>query len=88
MNLSFNQNIKYRIYSKDGCPWCHKAKNLLEKLNLQYEIVDLSNNLARNDFYEQRDFPMHLRTVPKVYKIENEKEILIGGYTDLAAVLI
>ena len=79
---------KYRIYSKDGCPFCIRAKNLLEKLDLEYEVVDLTNNLMRNDFYEQRQFASHLRTVPKVYEIVADKEILIGGYTELAAALV
>jgi glutaredoxin len=88
MILNLDSGKKYRIYSKDGCPWCVKAKNLLEKLNFNYEVIDLSNDIARVSFYESRAFPSHLRTVPKVYEVIDNKEILIGGYTDLAAKLV
>ena len=31
-----------KIYSKDGCAWCTKAKELLTKKNITFEEINLS----------------------------------------------
>lgn len=31
---------KVIVYSTDWCPWCHKAKEWLDKYNVKYEVHD------------------------------------------------
>ena len=33
--------IPYVIYSRDNCPWCERAKSLLESKGLSYEELKL-----------------------------------------------
>jgi glutaredoxin 3 len=67
------------IYTKDSCPYCHLAKELLTHRNISFtEIrVDLDpHKLEEMMTRSQR------RTVPQIF-INNKS---IGGYDDLAAI--
>ena len=35
------------IYSKDWCPFCSKAKSLLQSKQLEYVEVDITSDLER-----------------------------------------
>lgn len=65
------------IYSKEWCPYCAKAKSLLQSKGVDYIEIDVTND-------EQREAKMigrsQRRTVPQIF-IDNES---IGGYDDLA----
>jgi glutaredoxin 3 len=73
-------NAKVVIYSKDQCPYCLMAKELLQSRNITFQ-----------EFYVDRDQSkleemMRLsdkRTVPQIFI--NDKSI--GGYDDLAALV-
>jgi glutaredoxin-like protein NrdH len=30
-----------KVYALSTCPWCHKAKNFLDKLGVEYSFVDV-----------------------------------------------
>lgn len=68
------------IYSKDTCPYCDMAKQLLTDLNIDFIEVDLSwrqdeiINLANMSWY---------RTLPQIYVWEVKKENLIWWYSDI-----
>lgn len=63
----------YTIYGKPNCPWCDRAKDLLN--NLAYEYVDVSlEGGARQILVD-----MGVRTVPQVFK----GTLHIGGFEDL-----
>jgi glutaredoxin len=61
------------IYSKDNCPWCDRAKELMYSKNVEYREIKIGRDITRNEFMEQ--FP-NVRTVP--YIIINEE--VTGGY--------
>ena len=65
------------IYSKDWCPFCSKAKSLLQSKQLEYVEVDITSDLEREQEMITRS---GRRTVPQVF-IDGES---IGGYDDLA----
>jgi alkyl hydroperoxide reductase subunit F len=65
------------IYSKDWCPFCSKAKSLLQSKQLGYTEVDITSDLAREHEMIERS---GRRTVPQIF-IDGES---VGGYDDLA----
>ena len=68
---------KIEIYSKDWCPYCAKAKSLLQSKQLGYAEIDITTDQAREQEMIERS---SRRTVPQVF-IDGES---IGGYDDLA----
>ena len=68
----------YRIYSKDNCPWCDKAKALLSDLDIHYEEMKLGRDYGREDLIKLLPENLPL-TVPQVF-LYNKR---IGGYEDL-----
>lgn len=69
---------KITIYTKENCPYCTKAKELLSSRQLSYQEI-------RIDLDEhQREEMIRLsnkRTVPQIFI----DELPIGGFDDLAA---
>lgn len=71
---------EYRVYTKDTCPWCVQAKALLDQEGIAYDVVDLSNDVERQAFYETTG----LKSVPAIFEILNgEETVFIGGYESL-----
>jgi glutaredoxin len=68
--------VKFVMYSKDGCPWCDRAKDLITAKGDEYEEFKIGRELTREEFTEQ--FP-NVRTVP--YIILNND--VIGGFESL-----
>jgi glutaredoxin 3 len=69
---------KVIVYSKDNCPYCRLAKDLLNAKNIKFEEVRVDLDA------QQLETMMRIskqRTVPQIF-INDQP---IGGYTDLAA---
>jgi glutaredoxin 3 len=65
-----------KIYTKDYCPYCHRAKAFFDSKGLQYKEVDLQNDAATAEkLFAQTGF----RTVPQIF-IGDE---CIGGYDSM-----
>jgi len=67
------------IYTKDYCPFCTKAKMLLEQLNVDFKEIDLTKNPDKLE--ELRTRMPSARTVPQIF-INGQG---IGGCDDLYA---
>ena len=65
------------IYSKNNCPFCTKAKALLEIKGIEYTEV----NIEQDADARQRLVEAGARTVPQIYINE---QLLPGGYNGLA----
>jgi len=72
----------YKIYTKDNCPWCVKAKRLLMDCGLQYEELKLGVDYERDDLKALLPESLPL-TVPQVF-VYNKR---VGGYEDLTEYL-
>ena len=70
---------KVEIYFKDYCPYCHKAKNLLDTKGVKYTLHDITHDATGQKEMETR-IP-GARTVPQI--LINDKPI--GGCDDLHA---
>lgn len=65
----------FDIYGTPNCPWCDRAKKLLDDAGYKYEYTDVTEDLDAQKMFKDNKF----RTVPQVfYGITH-----IGGYEDL-----
>ena len=69
------------IYTKDNCPYCVSAKQLLEEKGKQYIETVVGRDIRRDDFISL--FP-NVKTVPHII-INGEQ---IGGFDKLTEWLI
>lgn len=73
------------IYSKDGCPFCHLMKHVFDDNNINYRVVDLSDDATRSEFYNESG----TRTVPQAYLTGGEADASepfgksLGGWNDV-----
>ena len=45
--------MKFTVYSKDGCHYCSKVKQVLELSKLEHVIYKLGEDFDRGGFYSQ-----------------------------------
>jgi len=64
------------VYSKDNCPFCEKAKHLLEQHNIDFEVKKVGTDVTREELLEAVPTA---RSVPQVFLYGN----YIGGYKEL-----
>jgi glutaredoxin len=62
-------DVYYLIHVGPNCPWCTRAKALLEHYGIQYRTT--------SDRCEE--WP----TVPAIYRVSPQGEELVGGYDQL-----
>ena len=70
------QTAKIIIYTKDPCPFCVRAINLLNEKNLTYQEIDLTD---KPEEIQRIKDETGWRTVPII--LINDQ--VVGGYTDL-----
>lgn len=83
--MSLNKNwsnyypmAKVLLIKKNPCPYCDRAKTLLDNKGIQFETIDLTDKWDELDQWKQKT---GWKTVPII--LINDK--LIGGYNDLRA---
>jgi glutaredoxin 3 len=82
---------KIEIYTTNYCPFCVKAKTLLNKKKIKFYEIDVSNNETLREKMSAmasgvRSVPqifadnIHIGDCDKIYKLEQEKKLdkLIG----------
>ena len=52
-----------KVYTSYSCPYCTRAKNYLDLLDIEYELVNIQQNSKARDFFLQRGY----RTVPQMF---------------------
>jgi glutaredoxin len=45
--------MNFTIYSRDGCPYCTKIRQVLSAKGLSFTEQKLDREFSRNDFYQQ-----------------------------------
>lgn len=65
------------IYSKNGCPNCDKARNMLENYDISFAVIKIDENTEAREFVVGEGH----KAVPQMY-IGNE---YLGGWNQLAA---
>ena len=64
------------VWSKDHCPYCVQAKNLLESKGIDYEERNINENYTKEQLLEAVPTA---RTLPQIFIDDN----YIGGFTEL-----
>lgn len=70
--------IPYIIYSRDNCPWCVKAKELLEAKGLPYEELKLGIDYDKEQLRSKLGGIDRL-TVPQIF----HEGVYLGNYEAL-----
>ena len=68
-----------KVYTKNYCPYCTKAKNLLSKKSVPFEEINIE--MKGSDFAQTLFAQTGFRTVPQIF-IGDE---CIGGFDELYA---
>ena len=71
----------YKIYGKNVCVYCTRAKKLLNDKNLEYEYFDIEQNSEA--YIYARENSNGQETMPIIFK-DNK---LIGGFDQLRSIL-
>jgi glutaredoxin len=66
------------VYSKNNCPYCVQAKNLLTLKGINYEEIKIDEDSEAREFVLGEGH----RTVPQIY--QDGKLLIEGGYQGLA----
>ncbi len=65
-----------RIYTTNYCPYCDRAKELLDRKGVPYEEIDVTDD---DEARESLVRTTGMRTVPQIFVGETH----VGGFTDL-----
>lgn len=68
------------IITKDYCPYCTMAKNLIKSLWFEYIELDITNNQEKLEEIVQIS---RMMTVPQIFVWEIKSENLLWGYSDI-----
>ncbi len=69
---------KVVMYSTATCPYCVRAKNLLNKKGISFEEIRVDHDDAQRQEMEKRS---QRRTVPQIFI----DDFHVGGFDDMAA---
>ena len=78
MPISLPLLIMLTIYTKDYCPYCIKAKNLLTSIGATYEEIDVTHDQETLMKIVEKS---HIRTVPQIFLGDE----CLGGYDSINA---
>jgi len=68
---------KVKLYTKEYCPYCVRAKTLLNSKNVEFEEINIEGQTSLSEgLFQKTGF----RTVPQIFIGEE----CIGGYSQLA----
>tara|TARA_Y100001951_G_C11221255_1_gene228909 strand:+ start:203 stop:460 length:258 start_codon:yes stop_codon:yes gene_type:complete len=72
--------MKFRLYTKNSCPWCHAAVKLLAERQKEFECYAMDQ---QPELLNEIKSTYRWETVPVVVEITEGQEKFIGGFTDL-----
>tara|TARA_B100000401_G_scaffold333568_1_gene232677 strand:+ start:247 stop:498 length:252 start_codon:yes stop_codon:yes gene_type:complete len=69
------KGVEFKVYSKNGCPYCAKVEKVLQLAELQHVVYKLGTDFNREEFYSKFG---EGSTFPRVTMDEE----LIGGCSE------
>lgn len=72
--------MKFRLYTKSDCPYCHAAVRLLSEHKKEFECYALDTKPA---LLQEIKTTYRWESVPVVVEITEGQEKFIGGFNDL-----
>ena len=73
------KDYMYKVYSKPDCPYCIKAKDLLNRKGIAHEVIEVGKDISSEEY---RSMIPGWTTVPAIY---DSWGVFIGGYQELTA---
>jgi glutaredoxin 3 len=70
--------LKVKVYTKQSCPFCVRAKRLLDKKGVAYEEIGVEGDDALRTWLVEHTGQM---TVPQIFAGDRS----LGGFSDLEA---
>jgi glutaredoxin len=74
----YSSETEYVIYTKSGCDFCRKLKNLLINEKIRFTEINCDNQLSQTLSSMQGIIGKKWKTFPMVFV----NSIFIGGYTE------
>lgn len=74
--------MKYLVYSKENCPWCDRAKELIKSRGFEYEELVYGTDFTKEDLAEKLGKKDRI-TVPQIFMGED----YVGTYEDLRGLI-
>lgn len=65
----------FKIYTKNNCNWCVRAKELLKENNIEYTEINIEESFEDKMVLKA----LRLRTVPQIWN----DDLHLGGYRQL-----
>mgnify|MGYP001464690472 CR=1 FL=1 len=65
----------FKIYTKNNCNWCVRAKELLKKNNIEYKEINIEESFEDKMVLKS----LRLKTVPQIWN----EDLHLGGYLQL-----
>jgi len=65
------------VYSKNNCPFCDRAKALLESKEIPFTVIKMEEHTGAREFLMEQG----LRSVPQIFK---DGVLIPGGFQGLA----
>ena len=53
INNVLNRHMNFAVYTKDGCPYCDKIKQVMDLTKLSYVVYNLNEDFDRDSFYDE-----------------------------------
>lgn len=79
---------EFQVYSKDGCPFCVQAINLLKTKDRSYSEIKLDRDITREALLESVQYYGHGNTLPMIIHHDMDGNIeRIGGFVELVKFL-
>jgi glutaredoxin len=72
--------MKFRLYTKQACPYCQMAMQLLAENKKEFECYALD---SQPELLTEIKTTYRWDTVPVIIEITEGREKFIGGFTDL-----
>lgn len=71
----------YVVYSTPQCSYCDRAKELLNREGVDYEVTDVSEDLEAQAMFRERA----MRTVPQIFIQDDDGNEVehVGGFDQL-----
>ena len=71
--------MNFTIYSREGCPYCDKVKEVMRLTKLEHVVYNLEDDFTREDFYAEFG---QGSTFPQVVCDDTGERQKVGGCTD------
>ena len=68
--------MKFKVYTRDGCPYCNKVEQVLQLAELQHVVFKLGRDFDRQEFYAKFG---QGSTFPQVILNDTQR---VGGCTE------